>query len=59
MNFQIVARFLATTAHNHGAAQRASLLSIQKTKNSLRTLKSPQNAKFLPCKQYLAFLVKD
>jgi hypothetical protein len=39
MNLQVVARFLATTAHNHECRPVIKSLVIQKAKNSLRTFK--------------------
>ena|SRR5215216_4057143 len=39
MNLQVVARFLATTAHNHECRPAIKPPVIQKTKNFLRTLK--------------------
>jgi len=39
MSFQVVARFLATTAHNHECGPVIKPIVIRKTKNSLRTLK--------------------
>jgi hypothetical protein len=54
MSFQVVARFLATTAHNHECRPVFKPLVIRKTKNSLRTLKDRYRMRnFLPRREYL------
>jgi hypothetical protein len=59
MNFQVVARFLATTAHNHEC--RPVIKPLRYPKNE----KLPENSQdryrmrnFLPCRQYLTFSVR-